>query len=898
MKNAIRGVLMVLCGGAIASSALAEAVEYVLQTSDMAANSASWSADGGTTLVTPDEAPAGSVFRVEGGKTVISANYTMPGTLVLGTASSMGDLNASAESCNDFLTANVKWVNGAFYNNKSDAALTVSGRVEVVSEAGLGWTTDNLRRFGSGSTGRMILMADLVSEDDSPRIKIGHAYSASQTFDAVNDAYPASRMCLMGDNSGYKGTFLNMNASQTRRVLILGGNEPLGDPNTPTNRALYISNYSYVLGVASDGQQSASRGIYYNSSDVNYFGAWKGSECDGHTLSYPIRCNNGGTRGKFIKVGDGTFRINNTISCVEIAVSNGTFAVGKDAVITSSMTSGSNKGKFGFVVGEGAKLRIEPGATLPESTAITKLDGGEVVCEYQPIVVPFDGRNATPVTVTDTIGGGYLQPIVLSQPFDIPFSATNRVAALVIPNGNYTEADFYDDTEKPEFGLPTTWIEVEKDEATGVQTVYVVAKPAVAVVKTGRWNDSGVWSDGLAAHSGADYYYVAGFGCVASDQRTSSGSHQGSVTHFVGDSYTIANSKMLRVYHNGITFNCLRTYSGSTINCQNGGTESSLGCMVGGPWCVGGGLDDWEAPSLLSASSYLARLELSSSLTGTGALKIRSSATTLDAADDHVAVSLTGDNGAFAGQLVFEEQSSAKSFVEVIATNAAAFGGAVAKFADNAVTISKASGTVSRQTERVVIKPMASMTVDAANRGWKTTCGCGFRMPAGVTFTFAPPRFTVGGEILKDGAGTWAFACDELVAADAAKLTVAEGAISQLKEGSLSELPVEFAGGGICVDANADAGTQATGLIAKSLALADGTDAIPVTFANLPDVREVGAAGVHVTVLTAPAGTPALPLVAKDPKGYKATLTSAPGEGDTTVYSADLEPRGLVLFVR
>lgn len=892
MKNAIKSVHMVLCGGAIALSALAESTEYVLQKSDSAVNAQQWSADGGATLVTPDEAPEGSVFKVAG-RTVLSANYTMPGTLVLGTESSTGDLNASADGCNDFLTANIKWVNGDLYNNKADSILTVSGRVEVASEAGLGWETKKLRRFGAGDGEGIILAADLVSEDDSPVIKIGHAYSASQTFDEVNDSYPASRMCLMGDNSGYKGTFRSMDASQTRRVLILGGNEPLGDPNTPTNRALYIGSYSYVLGVASDGQQSASRGIYYNSSDVNYFGAWKGSECDGHTLSYPIKCNNGGTRGKFIKVGDGTFRINNTISCVEIAVSNGTFAVGKDTVITSSMTSGSSKGKFGFVVGEGAKLRIEPGAKLPESTTITKLNGGEVVYEYQPIVVPFDGTNSTPVTVTDTIGGGYVQPVVFSQPFDIPFSATNRVAALVIPNGNYTEADFRDDTPKAAYGLPTTWVELEKDEATGDQTLYVVARPAVASTANNKIYTLNEWSDGSSPHLGADYYQ---FDCAGVARRTTTGSYSSGAVTFNGSSLTLAGENSKTVSYSG-AFNVsdFRLWPLATVNFNAGSSTKDVVGGLGGNLSVCGDVSTWGNPSVLYSGNYMANIKLSMKMGGAGAVRYYSGNTKSTA----TVLTISGDNSAFGGQWIFEEHNDAGSFVEVVVTNGAAFGGALTRFADNAVTITTdPSKTVSRQTERVVISPTASMTVDAANRGWMTTCGCGFRMPAGVTLTFAPPRFTVGGEIRKDGAGTWAFACGELVAADAAKLTVAEGAISQLKEGCLSELPIVFAGGGICVDVNADAGAKEKGIVAKSFALAEGTETIPVTFANLPDVRTASATEVHVTILTAPAGSPEFQFVAKAPKGYKVTLTSAPGEDGATVYSADLVPKGVLLIVR
>lgn len=886
MKNAIRSVLMVLCGGVIASSALAEAAEYVLQTSDMAANSASWSADGGTTLVTPDEAPAGSVFRVKDGKAVAVCDYVMPGKLLLG--DSDGGTSGSICAVNDkdfFLSADIDWFGGLILNNSKNARLTLKGKLNIL--------TAQDHQFGGSSSNYASLESDLLSESSDVKLIIGHKFSSSATFAEINAACPAARMCLMGDNSGYKGKFGTSSASNSGRPLILGGTNPLGDPSTPNAQAFAVSKGSYVFALASGCVQNKNRGLYFSSDNVNYFGAWK-DEFDGETLIYPISSQNGTKRGKFIKVGDGTFRINTTCSMQEIAVSNGTFVVGKDTVFSDSRSAAP----WHFVVGVGARLVIEPGAKEQfVEGKITNL-GGEVVYEYQPIVVPFDGTNSTPVTVTDTIGGGYVQPVVFSQPFDIPFSATNRVAALVIPNGNYTEADFRDDTPKAAYGLPTTWVELEKDEATGDQTVYVVAKPAIAMSKTGNWGGVGAWSDGLAAHAGSDYYFVDGFGCVSGDQRTSSGTHAGSITRFVGDTYTIADANMLRVYHNGIVFKGLRTYSGATINCNPGSTTTSLGCVVDGPWCVGGGLNDWDVPSVLNSSSYLARLELSSPLTGAGALKIDSTATKLNDADDRIAVSLTGDNSAFAGQLVFEEQSSTKSFVEVIATNGAAFGGALTRFADNAVTISKVSGTVSRQTERVVINPTASMTVDAANRGWKTTCGCGFRMPAGVTFTFAPPRFTVGGEILKDGAGTWAFACGELVAADAAKLTVAEGAISQLKEGCLSELPIVFAGGGICVDVNADAGAKEKGIVAKSFALAEGTDTIPVTFANLPDVRTASATEVHVAILTAPAGSPEFQFVAKAPKGYKVTLTSAPGEDGATVYSADLVPKGVLLIVR
>ncbi len=198
------------------------------------------------------------------------------------------------------------------------------------------------------------------------------------------------------------------------------------------------------------------------------------------------------------------------------------------------------------------------------------------------------------------------------------------------------------------------------------------------------------------------------------------------------------------------------------------------------------------------------------------------------------------------------------------------------------------------------------MTVDTPNRGWQfSSGGGGIRTPKGVVFTFAPPRLTLQRtketvfNLRKDGEGALVLGFDELayVAAKTSytidtRLLVAEGSVGQSKAGILAELPVMFAGGGVCVDA---AHPVEGGFAPKSVELEEGTPAvIPVSFVNLPAERQAQ----HFTVMTVPAGSPELTLVAERCRGYVVTLASETDGDGNTVWTADLEPAGAVLYLK
>ena len=973
----------------MAVTSFAEAAEYVLQASDTP-DEAEWSADGGATKVKTADVPAGSTFRVLNSKALqtMTTDYTMPGIVELGCVndevygSTTGIVSRAGSGT---LTANFKWNWGRIHHTTSKAMMTVGGTIDVINTGKSHW-------FGSGASANIRLEASLRAEDADVTVVVGHQYSSNTaTYDDINDSCPNGQMCIVGDNSAYKGKF-TLASSQVRRMIALGGRNPLGSPDTPVGTALTL-NTAMLLAMAADCEQSTNRNIYCTSSSPVYFGAWKESDYDGFTLSYPITCSTTSNRGRFIKVGDGTFRYNGKFQAREIAVSNGTFVVGKDATFPSDQK---------FIVGSGAKLVIEPGAlaalkspditfvdetataeygllTIPfDGKAATPVEishpyawvqpialsqpfdlpirnrkrvlvatipnGGCTLADFrdespkstedglpetsldlvtdgqtgaqllyivaEPVMteltVPFDGTNATAVVIDEDWPIGTVQPFTLAQPFDLPINATNRVAVLKILGGRHPLEDFQDNTPKTVYELPTTWLEL--GEEAGYQVVYVVVRPALASTGGARWQSAtrdGIptWSDALVTHTGADYYYINGYGCVEASPRTNSGNNQGAYT-FPGESFTMAGEDQNRTvnsYNTSVTFGDLRTYQGAVFSGgPASGTSKALERSVYGSWFVGGDESTWGTPAQFKTGSHVMTVGLYASLSGSGSLRY-SSSNTQSQYGEYVSMKLYGDNSAFTGQLMFYEANSAAAFIEVSVTNALAFGGPLDEFAANAVYVTRDSAT-STTYKRMVFRPEVSMTIDTPNRGWQFACGGGFRTPKDVVLNFAPPRLTLqtaktsAFSICKDGEGALVLGCDEIELAGGNKLPtmirVAEGSVGQSKAGILAGLPVIFAGGGVCVDA---AHPVEGGFAPKSVELEEGTPAvIPVSFVNLPAERQAQ----HFTVMTVPAGSPELTLVPARCKGYVVALASETDGSGNTVWTADLEPAGMAVILK
>ena len=147
----------------------------------------------------------------------------------------------------------------------------------------------------------------------------------------------------------------------------------------------------------------------------------------------------------------------------------------------------------------------------------TAVGASPVAYVLNPIEVQFDAAttNATPVALASSFGvpEGYVQQLALSEAIELPFHETNRLEVLTVAAGavDLSAEDFEDATEKT-YGLPRTWIEVEKG-GDGVQHVFIVVKPVVRSVAnfSTDYNLNGaasLWSDGKAVHSGADYLIV------------------------------------------------------------------------------------------------------------------------------------------------------------------------------------------------------------------------------------------------------------------------------------------------------------------------------------------------------------------------------------------------------
>ena len=457
---------LTMCAMLVAAVSVVRAESYVLQATSTPDN-AEWSADGGVTKVKTADVPAGSTFRVLNSKALqtMTADYTMPGIVELGCVndevygSTTGIVSRAGSGT---LTANFKWYYGRIHHTTSKSMMTVGGTIDVINTGKSHW-------FGSGASANIRLEAALRAEDTTVTVVVGHQYTSnSATFDDINDSCPNGQMCIVGDNSAYKGKF-TLASSQVRRMIALGGRNPLGSPDTPVGTALTL-NTAMLLAMAADCEQSTNRNIYCTSSSPVYFGAWKDSDYDGFTLSYPITCSTTSNRGRFIKVGDGTFRYNGKFQARDIAISNGTFVVGKDATFPSGQK---------FIVGSGARLVIEPGALAAlDSPAITFVDE-TATAEYGLLTIPFDGKAATPVEIASR-PYAWVQPIALAQPFDLPIRNRKRVLVATIPNGGCTLADFRDESPKStEDGLPETSLDLVTDGQTGAQLLYIVAEPAM-----------------------------------------------------------------------------------------------------------------------------------------------------------------------------------------------------------------------------------------------------------------------------------------------------------------------------------------------------------------------------------------------------------------------------------
>lgn len=605
-----------------------------------------------------------------------------------------------------------------------------------------------------------------------------------------------------------------------------------------------------------------------------------------------------GATGTLEKRGDGVLTLSSSVAVKNIRVAEGTLGFGSGAAFAEGTQ---------ITVAKGAGISY---ATLPANVTVTMEEGA---LRVQPTLsVPFDGTATTPVALASgysTANG--VTPIMLSQAIELPLNASNRWAVATIPNGTLTAADFRDDSPKT-YNLPKTWFEVETDPSTGLQTVYLAARPSIkyyyvnGVAGSNNINNQSAYSDGLAPSKGKDYYYTNSTG-----QRLGGGSTY--YNHgFGGETMSVIGSTVNN-YNHTQTIQRVTFLNGSSIAQMWAGTGTSsptadkrISHTLRGNLTVDRAATGTSPASVVSGTD--ASLAFDMNVDGCGYLKISSKITLAESgpAGTNKHVFIRGNNSGFTGRMLLAGEAgtaAAPAPMRVSFTNAAAFGSAPAEFDKFAIQFAPKSVAATN----FFLEASESAVLDTANRGWSgtaiTLCAA-----EGKHFVFAPPYFcltSASSELSIAGPGVVALGCAPTWGDSGAtkKLRVDSGSVKAVDGTSYAGMSVEFASAaGIALDETpASDGAAAYGLRASEIT-AEGT--IPVQPVPADGVRIRRNDQVEWTVCTVPDTNADLSnvLQPQSVRGLvfvgmeKVTLTGA--DAGYVSYRVRYAPPGLIIRVR
>jgi len=682
-----------------------------------------------------------------------------------------------------------------------------------------------------------------------------------------------------GDNAAFRGKISNQ---MVKVPIVAASANALGDPETPRADALSIDLANAAFAVLKGTTPNATRGIAINKSGFRLRAAKVETHNDKGTSvrtttdlsDYELPMPISGAYG-FTKDGEGTVTLSGAYTAGAVVVQEGALRIAAAATLPAAHP---------ITVKSGARLLLQQ---PPERFALTVETGGMVVLEA---AYDATARTAAPLSLPATYAvpsGG--QPVALSDAVALPQHEALAPEVLTIAAGAAdVTAEAFTDVSPKTCGLPKTTVTVEKD-ADGVQHVYLTTRPVVKSVgafytvdgtsKTAYLTINGQadkWSDGQAAHAGADYLLVNSMNSLSNIE-------------FDGDSLTVS---IPAAAIGGTTLHVRETktrltatlYPPTIIRPNYNGRSFD----VYGDWTIAGGFDD-AAPYVTLCSRYTVGgyLSFSGSLHGEGPLKVSAADVgTLALKNGVNKTCLNGDNSDFTGRLyVTHEGSPTNEYVgtQFGFSSAAALGGALDAFKADALTLDKYS----------MMCPSADVTFETANRGISGTGPYGFNVPEGVTFTVKAPIWQ-NNTMYKTGAGTLAlggaisFGTNDLC-------RVREGGLTALADAAVAGLDCTFADGasivlspfsaavnGFTKVAVEDGGTVNVALAAA----ADGVDGV----LTLP-ICTVPATDADLT------GSLALARV----KGYRATLVRQ----DVTVdgvacvrYSACYTREGAVITIR
>ena len=611
-------------------------------------------------------------------------------------------------------------INGVLARNNGDGLSKLAGSYTFAN-------SNNAIEFSpvnnnNGKARGFNLIGTFTSADDTVLVKFGTAGWSTL----------ASEYVLSGTFSGYKGKFLVQAIGTT--TLSLTSASAFGDPSVTMDDYLTVKK-NVTLSIDPAVTQYATKGITFSlgTDETAYIDVASGKDL---TLIAPI----GGSSGTFAKTGAGTLTLATSVEMTSLSVDAGTLIVDSAA----SFAPGST-----LKVKSGATVVSRVGSSIPNVTLNIE-DGGSFTYDF---TIPFNGTTVTTMDYTSLTAADRTLltkpiPITLSQMIALPQNtAMNLAVARFSASAGFEAADFTDGTEKTR-GLPNTSFSMSQP-VDGVVTLTMAVKPAITrnsngqysplnaqyTYVSGAYTTTPVWSDGLAAHSGADYYNT--WGAI----QTAISSWDSSTQTFAGDSLFL--SQELLMYSAAIVLPPTTFASGFSIRESNYWKDLTRK-YSGGPYTLLAGASfTLHGVASWLADSFVYRYELEAPFKGEGTLNL--SCRTLSTNPSYV----TGDNSQLKGKVVVTHADSPSGVSESARLEVAlgsSLGGAMDAFTADGIKITKYS----------IVRPQQTMALNAANRGVTIDGYGGFDVGEGKVLTIANPVALTGesGSLIKMGAGT------------------------------------------------------------------------------------------------------------------------------------------------
>ncbi len=433
---------------------------------------------------------------------------------------------------------------------------------------------------------------------------------------------------ISGDFTNFKGGILLDAGSSATQInsLELTSASAFGDPSVERADYLTVGNFTR-WSIGGDVTQSAAKGIALDLSESGT-SAMCAADKTSWMLSAPVTAKNG--TGTLAKTGAGTVTLAGSLSVPSLDVKEGTLVIDTTATFEQATT---------LTIRSGATVITRQGTSIPNVTVV-KEEGAILSLDY---TVPYADGATTALDYSALTAEGWAGldkplPLKLSAPIAHPVNEALRLPVLRLPSSlGATAADFSDTTAKT-YDLPVTSFEVVSGEDE-CDVVYLNVRPVVYLAATKVSNllaekqeDAATWTDGQAAHAGADYVVANGVWAAATPGWYGEWTFPGESLVFASGAFTTKAKRNV--------FNRLVLYGGAQIKpygyCRGDSVQ-----VIDGECRIASGTVTVTA---LTQDTGRSVVDFAGSLTGSGVLKFEGSSGGLN-------MRISGDGTAFDGTI-------------------------------------------------------------------------------------------------------------------------------------------------------------------------------------------------------------------------------------------------------